>query len=201
MNLRSLACCRCGGPLAPSDTLPTLIDCLYCGTINAATADATSEATERIDVDVRNRAITRFTEALVAALNAGQPPFEAVRAASAAHLGVAGRTDTIARIAIALAQDFEREEKVSIDRDATVLSRIANAYLVALEVLRTSESYDLNLPFLTATARGPLHLRRTLTSKLLAELGTRDPSASAVSPPAAKDQAASAKKSKGWWPF
>ena len=89
----------------------------------------------------------------------GQAPFDALRTCSAAHLGVAGRADTVARIA--LAQDFEREASASVVRDPLVLSRIAQAYLLALDELRTSETYDLNLPFLTANERGRAHFRRT----------------------------------------
>ena len=120
--------------------------------------------------DVRKNAIAKFTEALVAALQEGRAPFDAIRVSSAAHLGIAGRADTVARISLALAQDFEREAGVSIVRDAVVLSRIAQAYLLALEGSRTSDLFDLNLPFITATPKGPVHLQRRLTAKLLSEL-------------------------------
>lgn len=203
MQLQALVCCRCGGPLANPEALPALIDCLYCGTVNAATRGATSNASEGIDWDVRRNAIARFTEALVAALKEGRPPLEAIRASSAAHLGVAGRADTVARIVLALARDFERDARISVVRDAMVLSRIANAYLLALEELRTSESYDLNLPFLTSSPSGPAHFQRTVTSRLLAELAARDPSLPAAPPTQAPpaEQPAPVEKKKSWWPF
>lgn len=119
-------------------------------------------------------------------------------------LGVAGRADTVARIALALAQDFEREAAVSVTRDALVLSRIAQAYLLALEELRTSSFYDLELPFLTVNERGPAHLQRRLTAQLLAELARRDPRLAPPLPPQPRpgesSPLATAKK-KGWWPF
>jgi hypothetical protein len=205
MNLRALICCRCGGPLANPEVLPALIDCLYCGTVNSATQEATLESRDETSWEVRKNAIAKFTEALVAALNEGRRPFDALHACSAAHLGIAGRADTVARIALALAHDFEREAGVSVVRDANVLSRIAQAYLLALDELRTSELYDLNLPFLTANESGPVHFRRRLTAKLLAELAARDPRPDAPPPPQptgglAPAPAHSAKK-KGWWPF
>lgn len=200
MNLQALVCCRCGGPLTTPETLPALIDCLYCGTVNAATQEATLASPNEVAFEVRKAAIAKFTEALVAELQRGARPFDALRSASAAHLGIAGRADTVARIALALARDFEREANVSVVRDAVVFSRIAQAYLLALDELRTSPSYDLNLPFLTANANGPAHLRRTLTAKLLAELAARDPER--APPPAAAAVATPVEeKKKGWWPF
>ena len=204
MNLRALVCCRCGGPLANPEVLPALIDCLYCGTVNAAAGQITSESHDAASWDVRKHAIAAFTEALVATLNEGRPPFDAIRACSAAHLGVAGRADTVARIALALAQDFEREAAVSVTRDALVLSRIAQAYLLALEELRTSAFYDLNLPFLTANERGPAHFQRRLTAQLLAELARRDPQLDPPLPPQPRPGESSplaTVKKKGWWPF
>ncbi|MBX3227101.1 MAG: Hsp70 family protein [Labilithrix sp.] len=200
MNVQALVCCRCGGPLANPEALPALIDCLYCGTVNSATREATRASDDETAWEVRKKAIDEFTKALVAALEEGRSPLDACRAASAAHLGVAGRPDTVARIVLALARDFERDTRVSIVRDATVLSRIAQAYLRALDELRTSEDYDLNLPFLTANQDGPVHFRRKLTAKLLVELAARDPHQEPA-PALAPEVPAPEKKKKGWWPF
>ncbi len=201
MNARPLVCCRCGGPLANPDSLPALIDCLFCGTVNSATREATNVAGEVVPWEVRKAAIAKFTDALVVALQAGQAPFDALRVCSAAHLGIAGRADTVARIALALARDFERETGASVLRDAVVFSRITQAYLLALDELRTSDTYDLTLPFLTATASGPVHLHRRLTAQVLAELAARDPHVAAAPPPAAPAAPAAPAKKKGWWPF
>ena len=204
MNLRALVCCRCGGPLANPEVLPALIDCLYCGTVNSATQASTSESRDWTPWQDRMNAIVKFTDALVVALNEGRPPFDALRISSAAHLGAAGRADTIARIALALAQDFEREAGVSIVRDPVVLSRVAQAYLRALDELHTSENYELSLPFLTADASGPKHFQRRLTAKLLAELAAREPRLDAPPPPPPPPNSptpAPPVKKKGWWPF
>ncbi len=192
MNLQALVCCRCGGPLANPEALPALIDCVYCGTVNSRAAAGVTTISPDQAWEVRKAAIAKFTEALVAGLEAKQEPFAVLRAASAAHLGVAGKPDTVARIGLALARDFEREASVSVVRDPVVLSRIAQSYLLALDELRTSDAYDLNLPFLTATPNGPVHLRRKLTAKLLVELAARDPGNAAAAEP---------EKRKGWWPF
>lgn len=199
MKVSALLCCRCGGPLANPDTLPALIDCLYCGTVNSATREAARDASDGVPWEVRKNAIAKFTEALVVALQADRPPFEALRDCSAAHLGIAGREDTVARIAIALVHDFEKETGASVMRDALVFSRIAQAYLLALDELRTHDSFDLNLPFLTATSEGPVHLHRKLTAAILAELAARDPQLGIAAKPSQKPTAPA--KKKGWWPF
>ena len=175
MNTRALLCFRCGGPLANPEALPAIIDCLYCGTVNAAAGEVTSESHLLVAWEVRKNSIAKFTEALVAALSEGRPAFDALHVCSAAHLGVAGRPDTVARIVLALAQDFERDAAISVMRDPEVLSRIAQGYLRALEELRTSESYELSLPFMTANEHGPAHLLRTLTAQGLVALARRDP--------------------------
>lgn len=201
MHVRPLVCCRCGGPLTNPESLPALIDCLYCGTVNSAARESTHVADEVVPWEVRKNAITKFTEALVVALNEGRAPLEALRECSAAHLGIAGRADTVARISLALAHDFEREAGVSVMRDAVVLSRIAQAYLLALDELRTNDDYDLNLPFLTVGPNGPVHLRRLLTAKLLAELAAGDSIVAARPAPDAERAPAIPEKKKGWWPF
>lgn len=199
MNVEAVVCCRCGGPLSDPGALPSLVECLYCGTVNSVSDTSSKPTAVDAAIEQRKLAIHRFTEALVGALNAGREPFEALRAASAAHLGVAGQADTVARIALAIARDFEQETSASVLRDAMVFSRIAQAYLLALDELRTSESYEMNLPFLTATAKGPVHLRRTLTAKALVELAARDPHAK--KPPAPSAVEGPTAKKKGWWPF
>lgn len=199
MKVSALSCCRCGGPLANLDSLPALVDCLYCGTVNSVTREATREVSEGVPPEVRQNAIAKFTEALVAALSAGSTPFDALRQCSAAHLGIAGRGDTVARIAIALAHDFEQESGASVMRDALVFSRIAQSYLLALDELRTHDHYDLNLPFLTATSAGPVHLHRKLTAALLAELAARDPQQCPTDKASPKSTIPA--KKKGWWPF
>lgn len=204
MNLQALVCCRCGGPLTNPEVLPALIDCLYCGTVNSVTPEATHASDVEMAWESRKDALAKFTAALVAGLGGGDSPVDALRSASAAHLGVAGRPDTVARITLALARDFEREAEISVVHDATALSRIAQAYLLALDELRTDEDYDLNLPFLAVTPNGPAHLRRTLTAKLLVELAARDPQVAAVPPEAGahgESAPASPEKKRRWWPF
>jgi hypothetical protein len=203
MNVRALVCCRCGGPLANPEVLPALVDCVYCGTAHSVSDDAAAEWHEVAPWDVRKKALASFTDALVAALNQGQAPFDALRASSAAHLGIAGSADTVARIALALAQDFEQEAMVSIVRDPVVLSRIAQSYLLALDELRTSESYDFSLPFLAVNERGPAHLQRMLTAKILLELARREPRLDSPLPTPTPSELApvATEKKKGWWPF
>lgn len=196
MHVRPLVCSRCAGALPNPVSLPALIECLFCGTVNAVTAGEIHASPVMQSWDARREAIAAFTGALVAGLGEGLTPFDALRVASGTHLGEAGHPDTIARIVLALGSDFDRVTGVSVVRDPVALSRLAQAYLLALDALRERDDYDLNLPFLAVGAAGPVHLRRTLTPALLIELAARSPGSSAP-----KASTAEPAKKKGWWPF
>ncbi len=185
MNVQALLCLRCGGPLTRPAQLPALVDCVFCGatmSLGQERAVLTQEATQ---LDVVHRRRQQFHDALVAALQAGRSPFDAIRDAAVAHLALGAQAETAARIAVALVHDFEAEAGLDAATQPQVLARIVEAYLRALDELRTHDRAELNLPFLWADAAGPRHLQRTVTARLLAELAARDPAARApVAPPA-----------------
>jgi hypothetical protein len=74
--------------------------------------------------------------------------------------------DQIARIAQALARDFERDTGASILHDAAVMKRLTGA----LARLPPHGDVELNLPFLAANADGPVHYQKTFTQAQLAAL-------------------------------
>ncbi len=202
MNVEAIDCRRCGGPLANPTALPALVDCVYCGTVHSLGDGAPGPSDVNAAIATRKDAIQAFTLALVAAIEGGASSYDALRQASSAHLGIAGRPDTVARIAIALARDFEVEARVPAVTDPLILSRITQAYLLALDELRERDNYDLNLPFLAVNSAGPVHLRRQLTAPLLVELARRDPgTGSKATTVAAGDTAEPPPKRRGWWPF
>jgi hypothetical protein len=207
--------------LARPPGLPALIDCLFCGTVNSLSVSSQVKSQEATSAEVVRASQKAFLEHLKAALERGEKPYEALRMASAAHLGIAGQSEVVATISIALARDFEQETQTDAVDDPYVLARIAEGYLKALAELRTSSAAELNLPFLAANASGPKHLRRTVTAALFAELARRDPYAATAPPapnpaptappapdpaPTATSAAATAsesqpKKKRRWWPF
>ncbi len=200
MRIEALVCVKCGGPLGGVTSVPTIVECEFCGatiTVGQATATLTREgSTDELRATKQRAAGKAFFDGLVALLQAGRSPYEALRAASAAHLGTAGQTEAVARVTLALATDFEREAEIPVLRDPLVLGRIALAYLQVIEKLGTSPEEEMSLPFIAASASGPKHFRRRVTAAQLAELALRDPHATAES----STTGAAAKKKK-WWQF
>lgn len=210
MNVDLLVCLRCGGPLAKVERVPAIVECEFCDaviSVGQAAPVVTSVSTHDAKREAeRQESRKNFLAALTTLLQSGRPPYEALREASAQHLGSAGQTDTLARITIALAVDFEGEDGIPVEQMGMMLARIAEGYLRALMELRDAPSYELNLPFLTADERGPRHLARTLSPEILRELAGREPGslgakaarARAKSPAEARGDETPKKKKRFW---
>ena len=102
------------------------------------------------------------------------------------------RTAALARVTLAIARDFEATSGASIVRDGTAMSRIASAYLLAIQDIHEKGAYELNLPFIAATSEGPKHLARKLDAASIAALAARDPS---------EPSGPGEPKMKRFWPF
>ncbi len=68
-----------------------------------------------------------------------------------------------------LAQYFQTENDIDLRGDAMALQRLKEAAERAKHELSSSESTDVNLPFIAASAEGPLHLVISLTRAQLEE--------------------------------
>jgi len=207
MVIEASICPRCGAPLPPFAATPVSC-CTFCGTtvrISERTTTIEKDSTSPVASAAElKRRTPLFLEAVKQALAAGMAPLDAVRAGAAGHLGPYGECDTVARVAVAIAYDFDQENGTRVQTDAIALSRIVEAYLNALPEIHAEGEATMNLPFLTAIARGPLHLQRTLTPATLATLAARDLSSpSPIARPEAPTTADDAPqpKKKGWWPF
>ncbi|MBX7193637.1 MAG: hypothetical protein K1X94_16390 [Sandaracinaceae bacterium] len=207
--VEALICPRCGGPLVRPPAIPALVECGFCGTALSLAGAAQVTAMGDIAASLAREerlALARkeFTAALVPLLRAGRDPYDALREAASAHLSGQADPDTLARVAYALVYDFEQSTGAPALGDPVVLGRISEAYLRVFSELRKSGSAELNLPFLTATPAGPVHLQRTVTPALFLELAQRDPRTTprkAPAPAPAPAPAADPPKKKGWWPF
>ncbi len=62
-----------------------------------------------------------------------------------------------------LVTEFKNEQGVDLSRDAMALQRLKEAAEKAKIELSTLQETEINLPFITATAEGPLHLQKKLT--------------------------------------
>ena len=62
-----------------------------------------------------------------------------------------------------LAAEFKRDNNVDLKNDKMALHRLKEAAEKAKHELSSSTTTEINIPYITATAEGPLHLERTLT--------------------------------------
>ena len=86
--------------------------------------------------------------------------FEVLATAGNNHLG---GDDFDQRIINWMADKFQRENGVDLRNDKMVLQRLKDAAEKAKIELSGMTQTDINLPFITATASGPLHFEATLT--------------------------------------
>ncbi|HEY0387307.1 MAG TPA: molecular chaperone DnaK [Gaiellales bacterium] len=80
-----------------------------------------------------------------------------------------------------LAAEFKREQGIDLSKDPMALQRLYEAAEKAKIELSTTQSTNINLPFITADADGPKHLDTTLSRAKLGEL-THDLIERTVSP-------------------
>jgi molecular chaperone DnaK len=80
-----------------------------------------------------------------------------------------------------LAAEFKRDQGIDLSKDPMALQRLYEAAEKAKIELSTTQSTNINLPFITADADGPKHLDTTLTRAKLTEL-THDLVERTVSP-------------------
>ncbi|MBI5157636.1 MAG: molecular chaperone DnaK [Acidimicrobiia bacterium] len=96
----------------------------------------------------------------VSVLEIGEGVFEVKATSGNTHLG---GDDWDQRIMDWLAKDFKNDHGVDLSKDPMARQRLKEAAEKAKIELSQVASTEINLPFVTATADGPLHLQRTLT--------------------------------------
>jgi hypothetical protein len=120
-----------------------------------------------------NRAF-RTIEAFKAARARGVDSRAAIHEAACAELGSMGRNDTLERVVLGLAREFERATRTRIVDDPVAMARLLEGYLQGVSSIRLDGECHLCLPFLAASERGPVHFERCLTVASLAELADRE---------------------------
>ncbi|MFL5733640.1 MAG: molecular chaperone DnaK [Chloroflexia bacterium] len=81
-----------------------------------------------------------------------------------------GGDDFDQRIIDWLADEFKRDQGIDLRQDRMALQRLKEAAEKAKIELSTTQSTDVNLPFITADAEGPKHMNITLTRSKLEQL-------------------------------
>ncbi|MBP5671984.1 MAG: molecular chaperone DnaK [Lentisphaeria bacterium] len=69
-----------------------------------------------------------------------------------------------------LVDDFKKENGIDLRKDQMALQRLKEAAEKAKCELSSSTSTEINLPFITAGAAGPMHLNKTLSRSMLEQL-------------------------------
>lgn len=107
----------------------------------------------------------------VSILEIGDGVFEVISTNGDTHLG---GDDFDQRIIDFLAKNFKDKEGIDLKEDRTALQRLKEAAEKAKIELSTSEQTEINIPYITANASGPKHLRVNMTrselEKLVSEL-------------------------------
>ena len=96
----------------------------------------------------------------ISVLELSEGVFEVKSTNGDTHLG---GDDFDQRVIDWLVQEFKREQGIDLSKDAMALQRLKEAGEKAKMELSSTQSTDINLPFITADASGPKHLNVTLT--------------------------------------
>lgn len=100
----------------------------------------------------------------ISILDIGGGVFEVKSTNGDTHLG---GDDFDQRIIDYLADEFQKEHGIDLRTDAMALQRLKESGEKAKMELSTSVQTDINLPFITADATGPKHLKREMTRSKL----------------------------------
>lgn len=103
----------------------------------------------------------------ISVLDIGDGVFEVAATNGDGHLG---GDDFDQKVIDWLVQEFKKEQGVDLSKDAMALQRLKEAAEKAKCELSSSNSTDINLPFITADATGPKHLNVTLSRSKLEQL-------------------------------
>ena len=103
----------------------------------------------------------------VSVLELGDGVFEVKSTAGDNHLGGDNFDKAVVDWLVA---EFKRDQGIDLSKDPMALQRLYEAAEKAKIELSTTQSTNINLPFITADADGPKHLDTTLTRAKLTEL-------------------------------
>ncbi|MFA5689488.1 MAG: molecular chaperone DnaK [Kiritimatiellales bacterium] len=103
----------------------------------------------------------------ISILDIGDGVFEVAATNGDGHLG---GDDFDQKVINWLIEEFKKDQGIDLSKDAMALQRLKEAAEKAKCELSSSQSTDINLPFITADSAGPKHLNVTLTRAKLEQL-------------------------------
>lgn len=105
----------------------------------------------------------------VTIMDFGEGVFEVVSTSGDTHLGGTDMDEVIIKF---LLEDFKAKEGVDLSKDKNAYIRLKDAAEKAKIELSSTNSTEINLPYITATQEGPKHLQVSLSRSKLEELIT-----------------------------
>lgn len=84
-----------------------------------------------------------------------------------------GGDDFDARLMEFIVREFQKTQKVKIEKDATAMQRVREEAEKAKKELSFAENYNLNLPFIAMRKGEPVHMQMNITRRMFEEL-TKD---------------------------
>jgi len=103
----------------------------------------------------------------ISLLEIGDGVFEVLSTNGDTHLG---GDDFDSVIIESLIEEFQKNEGMDLREDKTALQRLKEAAEKAKIELSTSEKTEINIPYITATDKGPKHFRKEMTRSELEKL-------------------------------
>jgi molecular chaperone DnaK len=103
----------------------------------------------------------------ISILDVGDGVFEVKATNGDTHLGGDDFDEVLINY---IAQEFQRENTIDLRKDQMALQRLKEAAERAKKDLSQATTTDINLPFITATQAGPLHLQMSLTRSKFEQL-------------------------------
>lgn len=103
----------------------------------------------------------------ISVLEIGDGVFEVLATNGDTQLGGDDWDNTLIQF---ITQEFKRDQGIDLSGQPDALQRIKEEAEKAKIALSSSQTYDINLPFITADATGPKHIQLTLTRSKLEQL-------------------------------
>lgn len=106
----------------------------------------------------------------VSVIEIGDDLIEVLSTAGDNHLG---GDDFDERLVEFIVKEFQKEQKIKIEKDATAMQRVREEAEKAKKELSFAENYNLNLPFIAMKKGEPVHMQMNITRSMFEEL-TKD---------------------------
>jgi len=177
--MKPLICCNCAGPLPAPTPNASHLTCAFCDTTSALAGERQPVASPQAQssaLEIRQRYAAELDafEAAVGKATLGKQAQDAFHAAAATTLGRLCDPTTLTHVVFGIAREFGDANNVDLTGDPISLSRLAIAYLGALEHVRRDGRHTMKIPYFATTPQGPVNFEETLTvqrSEELARIG------------------------------